>query len=231
MNSQKSENMPINSQPNRRLHRNDLRALIAIGSWLAIAIVAVLLLVLSRENFLELRIGEVVKYKNLLGDFGPQDNHNARSLLFGGLFFTLIISFIIGCVVGSRRSIVIARLGFVLSLVSCCLIFILLEDTLGLSTYSSDELSHLAHSEYEGKIYNLAGESDYYGISIGQYDHYWLFECDPAESRCTVIHTQPDQPEFWFGDGPTELVHDISNNSLVMMIQGEIVYTIHSEDK
>jgi hypothetical protein len=105
----------------------------------------------------------------------------------------------------------------------------LLEDTLGLSTYSSDELSHLAYSEYEGKIYNLAGELDYYGVSLsGQYDNYWLFECDNAESRCVVMYTQPGS---WFLEGPTELVHDISNNSLVMMVQGEIVYTIPAEDQ
>jgi hypothetical protein len=211
-----------------RLHRNDLRALIIIGSWLAIAIIAVLLLVLSRENFLELQIGDVVNYKKLLGDFAPGDNHIVPSWLFEGLLFTSLISFIVGWVVGSRRSIIAVRVVFVSCLVSCGLLLILLNHTVDSSIYNSDELRHLAHSEYEGKIYNLAEESVFDGIRFAQYDNYWLFECDNPESRCTVIYSNSGS---WFLEGPTELVHDISNNSLVMMVQGEIVYTIPAEDQ
>jgi hypothetical protein len=228
MNSQKSENVPINSQPNRRLHRNDLPAIIFIASLLVILIVLGLWFVMGRENFLELQIGDVVNYKKLLDDFAPRDNLIVPSWLFEGLLFTSLISFTVGWVVGSRRSIIVVRVVFVSCLVSCGLLLILLNHTVDSSFYNSDELRHLAHSEYEGKIYNLAEESVFDGIRFAQYDNYWLFECDNAESRCVVMYIQPGS---WFLEGPTELVHDISNNSLVMMVQGEIVYTIPAEDQ
>jgi hypothetical protein len=213
------------------LHRDDLPAIVFIASLLIILIVVVLTLVLWRENVLELQVGEVVNYKNLLDDFSPRDKRILRLFLIEGVLFTLLISFTIGWVVRSRRSIVTARLGFALCLVSCGLLLILLDKTLDLSTYDSDELRHLANSEFEGKIYTLAGEADFDGNHFTQYDTYWLFECDNVGSRCTVIHSQPEQLEFLFADPTNKLVHDISNNSLKVIVQGEIVYTIPAEDE
>jgi hypothetical protein len=238
MNSQKSENMPINRQPNRRLHRDDLPAIIAVGALLSIIIVIGLSLLIRRENIIEINVGEVVNYRSLLGDFNPRytyiDFLPRRGIDI--LFFLLLTSVFVGMLFGSRRSIIIARVIGIFSLIGFGVFSIY-----SASKYFNElplpfnEFYQLNHVKFDRHIYNLVEERIEPGYLFYSFDgpylryNYWLFECEESEKRCTALFAASENGEL--AESATDLFIDDSTHALVMTVDNEIVYTIPSEDK